>query len=320
MLRGVGAGRVSSSCTSGPERPARPTHHMPRPRPRQDPTSAARASSPVPRGKPGIQQDAPRGSRSRSLHLLLDSILTPTYLALVSSERRSPRDRGTPTRAQHPYPWGARGPSPRRLHHRPGRRRLGRLAPARPSLAPGRPGSTGPRTGTGPEGPAQWNAGRSTRTPDARPSRTARKLNRAAGQSRRAARGPGGKRWCQTGKEGGTGSHIRARSVVPIPPTRITAATGPPLKRPPGPGSHCDGPEACSPGEVRAGARSLDGRGRGVDCRQVRLGAPAPSWAPRARPWDRSTRRGCPVTLGLGAEGEGRNQGTRKSGAGAAAR
>ena len=83
------------------------------------------------------------------------------------------------------------------------------------------------------------------------------------GQSRRAARGPGGKRWCQTGKEGGTGSHIRARSVVPNPPTRITAATGPPLKRPPGPGSHCDGPEACSPGEVRAGARSLDGRGRG---------------------------------------------------------
>ena len=155
LLRGVGAGRVSSSCTSGPERHARPVHHRLRPRPRQDPTSAARASSPVPRGKPGIQQDAPRGSRSRSLHLLLDSILTPTYLALVSSERRSPRDRGTPTRAQHPYPWGARGPSPRRLHHRPGRRRLGRLAPARPPLAPGRPGSIGPRTGTGPEGPAQ---------------------------------------------------------------------------------------------------------------------------------------------------------------------
>ena len=280
-----------------------------RPCPLADPARRARDST-----------GRPKGSRSGSLHLPLDSILTPSYLALVSSERLCPRDRGTPTRAQHPYPWGARGPSPRRLHHRPGRRRLGRLAPARPSLAPGRPGSTGPRTGTGPEGPAQWNAGRSTRTPDARPSRTARKLNRAAGQSRRAARGPGGKRWCQTGKEGGTGSHIRARSVVPIPPTRITAATGPPLKRPPGPGSHCDGPEACSPGEVRAGARSLDGRGRGVDCRQVRLGAPAPSRAPRARPWDRSTRRGCPVTLGLGAVGEGRNQGTRKSGAGAAAR
>jgi hypothetical protein len=30
------------------------------------------------------------------------------------------------------------------------------------------------------------------------------------GQSRRAARGPGGKRWCQTGMEGGTGSRIRA--------------------------------------------------------------------------------------------------------------
>ena len=45
--------------------------------------------------------------------------------------------------------------------------------------------------------------------------------------------------------------------------TRITAATGPLLKRAPGPGSHCDGPDACSPGEVRAGAQSLDGRGRG---------------------------------------------------------
>jgi hypothetical protein len=49
----------------------------------------------------------------------------------------------------------------------------------------------------------------------------------------------------------------------PISSTRITAATGPLLKRAPGPGSHCDGPEACSPGEVRAGAQSLDGRGRG---------------------------------------------------------
>ena len=273
MLRGVGAGRVSSSCVSGPERLARPIHSQPRPRLCQDPTSAARASSPTLRGGPGTQQDAPMGSRSGISHLPLDSSLTPSYLALVSSERLCPRDRGTPTRAQHPYPWGARGPSPRRLHHRPGRRRLGRLAPARPPLAPGRPGSIGPRTGTGPEGPAQWNAGRSTRTPDARPSRTARKLNRAAGQSRHAARGPGGKRWCQTGKEGGTGSHIRARSVVPIPPTRITAATGPPLKRPPGPGSHCDGPEACSPGEVREVTRSLDGRGRGVHGRQVRLGS-----------------------------------------------
>ena len=155
MLRGVGAGLVSSSCISGPEPSARKLPSKYRPRLHQDPMSAARASSPAPRVEPGIQQDAPRGSRSRSLHLLLDSILTPTYLALVSSERRSPRDRGTPTRAQHPYPWGARGSSPRRLHHRPGRRRLGRLAPARPSLAPGRPGSTGPWTGTGPEGPAK---------------------------------------------------------------------------------------------------------------------------------------------------------------------
>ena len=64
------------------------------------------------------------------------------------------------------------------------------------------------------------------------------------------------------GKEGGTGSHIRPDQWS-TPPTRITAATGPPLKRPPNSGSHRDGLEACSPGEVRAGARSLDGRGRG---------------------------------------------------------
>jgi hypothetical protein len=154
-----------------------------------------------------------------------------------------------------------------------------------------------------------------------RPSRTARKLIRATGQSRRAARGPGGKRWCQTGKEGGTGPRIRTRSAAPKSSTRITAATGSPLKRPPSPGSHRDGPEACSPGEVRAGARSLDGRGRGVQT-VAKYGSehPVPSWAPRARPWDRSTRQGCPVTLGLGAVGEGRIQGTRKSGAGGAAR
>ena len=107
-----------------------------------------------PQGEPGIQQDAPRGSRSGGLHPPLDSSLTPTYLALVPSVGPASWDWGTPSRAHHSYPWGARGPSPRRPHHRPGRR-LGRPAPARPPLAPGRPGSTGPRTGTGSEGPAQ---------------------------------------------------------------------------------------------------------------------------------------------------------------------
>ena len=134
----------------------------------------------------------------------------------------------------------------------------------RPTTArtwPARVDRTSDRHRSGGTGPVKRRAADSDA--DARPSRTARKLNRVTGQSRRAARGPGGKRRCQTGKEGGTGSHIRARSVVPTSPTRITAATCPPLKRPPGPGSHCDGPEACSPGEVRAGARSLDGRGRG---------------------------------------------------------
>jgi hypothetical protein len=75
MLRGVGAGRVSSSCVSGPVRSARLaySHWHPRLRPRQDPTSAAWASPQDLRVEPGPQQNAPRGSRSRSLHLLLDS-------------------------------------------------------------------------------------------------------------------------------------------------------------------------------------------------------------------------------------------------------
>jgi hypothetical protein len=165
MLRGVGAGRGSSSCTSGPERPARIIHHRPRLQPRQDPTSAARASSPVPRGKPGTQQDAPVGSRSRSLHLPLDSSLTvtPTNLALVSSERLCPRDRGTPTRAQHRESTptlgapGARHPDDCTTDQAGGV--WGGWPPPDQTLAPGRPGSTGPRSGTGPEGPAQWNAG-----------------------------------------------------------------------------------------------------------------------------------------------------------------
>jgi hypothetical protein len=100
--------------------------------------------------------------------------------------------------------------------------------------------------------------------------------------------------------------------------TRITAATGPLLKRAPGPGSHCDGQEACSPGEVRAGAQSLDGRGRGEStiakygsghsCRVGHHAQGPGTTAPAAG------------SLGLGAVGEGRIQGTRKSGAGDAAR
>ena len=134
----------------------------------------------------------------------------------------------------------------------------------RPTTArtrPARVDRTSDRHRSGGTGPVKRRAADSDA--DARPSRTARKLNRVTGQSRCAARGPGGKRRCQTGKEGGTGPHIRTRSAAPKSSTRITAATGPPLKRPPGPGSHRDGPEACSPGEGRADTRSLDGRGRG---------------------------------------------------------
>ena len=85
-----------------------------------------------------------------------------------------------------------------------------------------------------------------------RPSRWARKLIQAAGASRRAARG--------LKLEGGGADRAWREAQVPTSrarsgahsPTRITAATGPPLKSTPGPGSHRDGLEACSPGEVRA--------------------------------------------------------------------
>ena len=102
------------------------------------------------------------------------------------------------------------------------------------------------------------------------------------------------------------------------PTTRITAATGPLLKRAPGPGSHRDGLDACSSGEAGAGAQSLDGRGRGESTiakygsgHPFRVGHHVQGPGTAARAAD---------SLGLGADGEGRNQGTRKSGAGVAAR
>jgi hypothetical protein len=91
-------------------RAARPSHALPTQNlALSRPDTGRPGPLPTLRGGPGTQQDAPRGSRSGSLHLPLGSIHTPSYLALVSSERLCPRDRGTPTRAQHPYLWGARG-------------------------------------------------------------------------------------------------------------------------------------------------------------------------------------------------------------------
>ena len=163
MLRGVGAGLVSSSCISGPEPPAR--------NPSQKPTSAPSGPD---SGRPGHlagpartarnPTGRPKGSRSRSCHPLLDSSLTPTYLALVSSERLCPRDRGTPTRAQPPYPLGRPGPVTPTTAPQTRQAAFGKAGP-RPTNARTRParvawtpprqrhGGTGPGTGT--EGPAQ---------------------------------------------------------------------------------------------------------------------------------------------------------------------
>jgi hypothetical protein len=235
---------------------------QPRHRPHQDPMPAARAASQDTQGRPGIKQDAQGGSRSGSSHLSLDSSLTPTYLALVPSERLCPRDRGTPTRAQHPYPGGVRGPSPRRPHHRPGRRRLSRPAPAAQRSHPVGPGQ--PCLGPAParrDWPRETRGGRLGRRRTSEQDGPQPKSGYGTKPARRPR--PRGKEAVPDGQ----GGRHRFLHPDPIsgsnPPTRITAATGPPLKRPPGPGSHRDGPEACSPGEVRAGARSLDGRGRG---------------------------------------------------------
>jgi hypothetical protein len=94
-------------------RAGRPAHPL---------TTQSSAPSGPDTGRPGPLADParwvrdttgrPKGESQRAPSPPLDSSLTPSYLALVSSERLCPRDRGTPTRAQHPYPWGARGQSP----------------------------------------------------------------------------------------------------------------------------------------------------------------------------------------------------------------
>ena len=262
MLRGVGAGRVSSSCVSGPERFARPMHPQlktrpvktrPRPPgPPRRPSEAGPEHNRTPQG--GVAAGASTSRWTRSTRRRISPWSPLRGYAHGTGVRR--RVHNTPTLgapgARHPDDrttgraggdWGGWPPPDHRSHP---------VGPGRPYLGPA-PARR--------DRPSETQGGRLGRR--RRPSRTARKLIRATGQSRRAARGPGGKRRCQTGKEGGTGPRIRTRSAAPKSSTRITAATGSPLKRPPSPGSHRDGPEACSPGEGRADTRSLDGRGRG---------------------------------------------------------
>ncbi len=65
MLRGVGAGHVSSSCTSGPVRLALPGSIQPRPRPCQDPTPAARALSAGSARGARVSTGRPKGESQR---------------------------------------------------------------------------------------------------------------------------------------------------------------------------------------------------------------------------------------------------------------
>ncbi len=130
----------------------------------------------------------------------LDSSLTLTYLAPVSSERPCPRDRGTPTRAHHPYPWGARARHPDDCTtDQEGGVRGGRLPPDQRShpVGPGRLDlEPAPARRDRPSGTRGDHLGRKTR--DARPGWMACNVIRAAGHCGRAARGPverGGARW-----------------------------------------------------------------------------------------------------------------------------
>ena len=262
MLRGVGAGLVSSSCTSGLEPPARHPSHNPDighirtrcrlPGPPRKTRKAGPGSNRTPKG--GVAAGAATSRWTRASRRRISPWSPLRGFAHGTGVRRRVHNTPTPeaSGARHPDDhttgraggdWGGRPPPDHRSHP---------AGPGRPYLGPAPVRRDRPR---------ETQGGRLGRR--RRPSRTARKLIRATGQSRRAARGPGGKRRCQTGKEGGTGPHIRTRSAAPKSSTRITAATGPPLKMPPGPGSHRDGPDACSPGEGRADTRSLDGRGRG---------------------------------------------------------
>jgi hypothetical protein len=262
MLRGVGAGLVSSSCTSGLEPPARhPSHNSDfglirtrcrLPGPPRKTRKAGPGSNRTPKGGVAAGAATSRWTRASRRRISPWSPLRGFC----------PRDRGTPTRAQHPYPGGVRGPSPRRPHHRPGRRRLSRPAPAAQRSHPVGPGQ--PCLGPAParrDWPRETRGGRLGRRRTSEQDGPQPKSGYGTKPARRPR--PRGKEAVPDGQ----GGRHRFLHPDPIsgsnPPTRITAATGPPLKRPPGPGSHRDGPEACSPGEVRAGARSLDGRGRG---------------------------------------------------------
>jgi hypothetical protein len=72
---------------------------------------AARATSPDQRGGAGIDEDAPRGSRSGIISPRWTRV-SPTYLALVSSERLCPRetllDQAYNSTEQHAAPLVAR--------------------------------------------------------------------------------------------------------------------------------------------------------------------------------------------------------------------
>jgi hypothetical protein len=140
----------------------------------------------------------------------------------------------------------------------------GRAGPARPSQPLGPARAAGPSTGTG--------AGRSTRLGRPGPAdgpgfRAARpeRVTATGGSWRVAHHGMAkvGRRWGRWGMEGGNRfphqGPIRGSCLLPASWQRrdrtLEKATG--QRRP---GSHRDGPEACSPGEAREDTRSLDGR------------------------------------------------------------
>ena len=279
MLRGVGAGLVSSSCTSGRKGPGPKRSELtPGPGPEGTSTIVPTTGGHHPAGPRGVKAAlrVSRGGPSPPS----DSSLTPAHLAPAPSGVKL-WDWGAPPRAQPPCPQCNRGSSPKTTSPPAEQAVTGTAGPARPTAT-----ITGTRTG-----PGRWTQHRNrcrgtgllklgAHDSDGPGRLTALDSEQYGPKEYRPREEAGarpvaqaGRRWCRRGKEGGDRfphqGPIRGRACYPHHGSDGTV----PWRRQRRSGSHRDGPEACSPGEVREVTRSLDGRGRGVYGRQVRLGS-----------------------------------------------
>jgi hypothetical protein len=204
MLRGVGAGLVSSSCTSGRKGPGPKRSELtPGPGPEGTSTIVPTTGGHHPAGPRGVKAAlrVSRGGPSPPS----DSSLTPAHLAPAPSGVKL-WDWGAPPRAQPPCPQCNRGSSPKTTSPPAEQAVTGTAGPARPSQALDRPGPLDPA-------PEPVQRDRPTKTRSARlgrpgpvdgPGFRAVRPERvtATGGSRRAARGSGWKEVVPAGQGG----------------------------------------------------------------------------------------------------------------------